>query len=124
MLLARFLRPWEVLEMDIHDMGEKSGTGNEYLLVIVDKASKFLFAYSLPTKADSNVAKKVLNFILTFGVTLSLHRDPGTEFTADVVAHLCQWLNVNSITAPLTTLERNDRQKGWGVDPRDTRGAL
>ena len=40
----------EVLEVDIQDMGVKSDAGNKVLLVAVDKASKFLFAFSLPTK--------------------------------------------------------------------------
>ena len=50
MLSARFLKPWEVLEMDIHDMGARSEAGNKHLLVIVDRASKFLFVYPLPNK--------------------------------------------------------------------------
>ena len=47
-LPACFLKPWEVLEKDIHDMGAKSKAGNKYLLVVVDRTSKFLFAYPLP----------------------------------------------------------------------------
>ena len=51
MLPARFLKPGEVLEMDIHDMGARSEAGNRLLLVIVDRASKFLFTYPLPDKS-------------------------------------------------------------------------
>ena len=47
MMPARFLRPWEVLEMDIQDLKHESQDGNRYLLVVVDRASKFLFAYPL-----------------------------------------------------------------------------
>lgn len=32
-LPARFLRPWEVLEMDIQDLHQTSSAGNRYLLV-------------------------------------------------------------------------------------------
>ena len=49
MLPARFLRPWEVLEMDIQDMHQLSSAGNRYLLVVMDKASKFLFGFPLHT---------------------------------------------------------------------------
>ena len=94
MLPARFLKPWEVLEMDIHDMGTRSEAGNRHLLVVVNRASKFLFAYPLLNKAAENVAKKLLKLLLTFGIPLSLRSDPGTEFTAEVVEHLCKWLNV------------------------------
>ena len=48
MMPARFLRPWEVLEMDIQDLKQESQAGNGYMLVVVDRASKCLFAYPLP----------------------------------------------------------------------------
>ena len=94
MLPARFLKPWEVLEIDIHYMRARSEPGNEYLLVIVDRASKFLVAYPLPNKTTENVAKKLLELLLTFGIPLSLRSDSGTEFTTEVVQHPCKWLNV------------------------------
>ena len=36
--------------MNIHDMGARSKARNKHLLVIVDRASKFLFTYPLPNK--------------------------------------------------------------------------
>ena len=75
-------------------MGARSETGNKRLLVIVDIVSKFLFAYPFPNKTAENVAKKLLELLLTFGIPLSLRSDPGTEFTAVVVQHLCKWPNV------------------------------
>ena len=80
--------------MDIHDTGARSEAGNKHLLVIVDRASKFLFAYPLPNRTAENVAKKLLGFMLTFGIPLSLRSDPGTDFTAEVVQHLYRWLNM------------------------------
>ena len=80
--------------MDIHDVGASSEAGNKHLFVIVDRASKFLFAYPLPNNTAENVAKKLLELLLTFGIPLSLRSDPGTKFTAEVVQHLCKWLNV------------------------------
>ena len=92
---ARFLKPWECFEMDIHDMGARLEAGNKYLLDLVTRDSKLLFAYPLPNEIAKNVAKKVLKLLLTFGIPLSLRGDPGTEFTADVVQHLlCKWLSV------------------------------
>ncbi|CAM9656982.1 unnamed protein product, partial [Sphacelaria rigidula] len=57
---ARFLRAWEVLEMDISDMKQVSAPGNRYLLIIVDRATKFLFASPLATKIAVPVAKCLL----------------------------------------------------------------
>ena len=70
MLPARFLKFWVVLEMDIHDMGARSEAGNKHLLVIVDRASKFLLAYLLPNKTVENVAKKLLELLLTISLYL------------------------------------------------------
>ena len=39
------------------DMGARSEAGNKYLLVVVERASKFLLAYPLPNKTAENVAK-------------------------------------------------------------------
>ena len=61
MLPAKFLRPGEVLELDIEDMGVKSDAGNKVLLVAVDNASKFLFASPLPTKDTLGVARNCSN---------------------------------------------------------------
>ena len=83
-LPVRFLKPWEVLEMDIYDMGARSEAGTKHLLFIVDRASKFPFAYPLPNKTAENAAKKLLELMLNYGIPLSLHSDPGTDFTAEV----------------------------------------
>ena len=61
MLPTRFLKLWEVLEIDIHDIRARSGVGNKYLLVVVDRVSKFLFANPLPNKTAEKLAKKLLN---------------------------------------------------------------
>ena len=94
MMPARLLWPWEVLEMDLQGMKKVSSAGNRYLLVVVDRASRFLFAYPLGSKDSVGVVRKLLELMLTFGVPMSVRSDAGGEFTAKVVAHLCQWLKV------------------------------
>ena len=101
MLPARFLKPWEVFEVDIYDIGARSEAGNKYLLVVVDRVSELLFAYALPNKTAGSMAKKVLELLLTFGIPLSLHSDSSTEFTTEVVQDLSKWLNVTIDYGPL-----------------------
>ena len=96
MLLSRFLRPGEVLKVDIQDMAVKSDAGNKVLLVAVDKASKFSLAFQLPTKVALGVARKLLEVMHTFGLPLNFRSDPGSEFTVEVMQHLCKWLNVTN----------------------------
>ena len=101
MLPARFLRPWEVLEMDIQDMHQLSSAGNRYLLVVMDKASKFLFGFPLPSKEAVEVSRKLMELMLTFGVPVRMQSDAG-EFTGKVVQHLCTyWLKVNLTHGPV-----------------------
>lgn len=74
---ARFLRPWEVLEMDIQGLKQESRAGNRYLLVVVERASRFLFVYPLPSKGALGVSRKLSELMLTFGVPLSIQSDAG-----------------------------------------------
>ena len=76
--------------MDIHDIGARSDAGNKCLLVVLDRLSKFLFVYSLPNKPAENVAKKLFELLLTFGIPLSLRNNHCMEFTADDVHYLCK----------------------------------
>lgn len=94
-LAAQVLRPLEVLEMDIQDLHQPSSAGNRYLLVVVDKATKFLFGFPLSSLEAVEVSRKVMELMLTFGVPVRIRGDAGGEFTAKVVKHLCIWLNVN-----------------------------
>ena len=94
MMPAWLLCPWEVLEMDLQEMKKVSSAGRRYLLVVVDRASRFLFAYPLEFKGSVGVARKLLELMPKLGVPMSTRSDAGGEFTAKVVAHLCQWLNV------------------------------
>ena len=101
MLPARFLKFWDVLKIDIQDMGATPKAGDKYLLVVVDRASKFLFAHSIPNKTAENVAKTLLEFLLIFGIPLSLRNDPGTELTADIAQDLRKLLNMTIDYGPL-----------------------
>ena len=79
--------------MGIHDTRARSKVGNKYLIV-VDRVSKLMSTYPLPNKIAENVAKKLLELLLTFGISFSPRCGPGTEFTAGVIQHPCKWLNV------------------------------
>jgi len=50
LLPARAVEPWEVLKKELLRIGWTSLSGNDYLLLAVDEASKFSFAFPLPSK--------------------------------------------------------------------------
>ena len=100
MLPDRALQPWDVLEMDFMSLGVKSLTNNEYLLLVVDKASRFPFAFPLPSKQADGVARQLLQLCLTFGVPKAIRCDGGKEFNAIVIQHLCRWLRADTQYGP------------------------
>ena len=112
MLPSRFLQPWEVLEIDFQDMHRTSASGNRYILLIVDRASKFLFAFPTPTKEAAPVSRIMLNLCLTFGIPKAIRSDKGGEFAATVVSDLCRWLRVSLDYGP------TDHPRGQGAVER------
>ena len=79
MFPARFLRPWDVLEADVLDMHEKSESDNRYLLLVINRASKFVFAFPLKTKEAEGIALKLLELVTLFGVPRAIRSDLGSE---------------------------------------------
>ena len=100
LLPARAVEPWEILEVDLLRIGTTSLAGNEYILLAVDKASKFPFAFPIPTKRAEGVAQHLLQLCLTFGILCVLRSDGGREFNCDVVKHLCRWLRADIQFSP------------------------
>lgn len=72
--------------METQDFKQKSQDGNRHLLPVVGRTRKFLLAYPLASKDAVGVSRKRLEFLLTFGVTLSIR----SELTVHSVKHLCR----------------------------------
>ena len=78
MLPARFVESWKVLDVDFQIFPNTSQAGtNEYLLLLVDKAWKFLFAYPLPSKEAHGVGRILLDLCRMFGVSSFIRADGG-----------------------------------------------
>ena len=92
MLPGRAIEPWEVLEVDLMRIGTQSLAGNKYLLLVVDKASKFPFAFPLPSKQAEGVARHLMQLCLTLGIPKMIRYDGGGEFDARCIEHLCKWV--------------------------------
>jgi len=63
-----------------------------YVLLVVDRASKFPFGFPLETKQAIGMAQKLLDIFTTFGVPKWISCDGAREFTAEVVKHVCRWM--------------------------------
>lgn len=69
MLPTRFLSPWDLLNIDLHDMKHESEDGDKFMLVVVGEASKFILSYPLSSKVLEPVASNLPTLCLTFGGT-------------------------------------------------------
>ena len=97
MMPGRPLEPWDELQIDILKIDTPSLTGNNYILLVVDRASKFPFGFPLETKQAVGVARVLVELCLTFGVPRTIRCDGGSEFGAEVVKHLCRWLRADIV---------------------------
>ena len=62
------------------------------------------------------MANKLLDLLMIFGIPRSILSDPGTEFTAQVVQHLCRWLKVPINFGPIDYVRAQgavERLGGW-----------
>lgn len=108
MMPGRAIEPWEELQMDILKIDTRSLSGNKYILLLVDRASKFPFGFLLPSKETVGVARILNELCLTFGVPKNICCDGGGEFGSQVVTHLCRWLRADIRFGPA------DQPRGQG----------
>ena len=103
--------------------GSKVGSREQIPPGFSGQNQNIIFAYLLPNKTAENVAKKLLELLLTFRIPLSLRSDPGTEFTAEVASTSVNGSMRRSTIAPQTTQKgsRDCREAGGGS--RDCREA-
>ncbi|CAB1096027.1 unnamed protein product [Ectocarpus sp. CCAP 1310/34] len=97
MMPGRPLEPWNELQMDILKIDKPSLTGNNYILLVVDRASKFPFGFPLETKQAVGAARVLVELCPTFGVPRTIHCDGGSGFGAEVVKHPCRWLRADIV---------------------------
>lgn len=91
-LVSHTTQPRKVLQIDLMRIRVSSLTNFEYLLLGVHKASKFPFAFPLPSKQAERVAREPLQLCLTFIVPNAIRCDRDKELGAIISQHLYRWL--------------------------------
>ena len=111
---GRAVQPWETLQVDILSMGTTSRTGNKHILLVVDCASRFPFAFPLPSKGTKEVARILANLCLTFGVPRNFRSDGGGEFRSEILKPLCHWLKARLDVGPADHSRGQDAVERFG----------
>ena len=78
--------PMERVHIDILGPFTTSRTVNKYILMMCDQFSKWLECAAIPDQAAETVAQQFLeHFIATFGCSLEIHTDQGSNFQSSLL---------------------------------------
>lgn len=90
------LNPFDIVQIDTIGPMQKSNSGNQYAITIIDEMSKWLVIIATQTKTANEVAKAIFEkFILIYGPMREIKTDMGTEYRNSVISELCQLLKLN-----------------------------
>ncbi|WKY07926.1 hypothetical protein Q1695_007431 [Nippostrongylus brasiliensis] len=88
-------RPFEIIGVDILEMGLTS-SGNRYILTVIDHFTKYLGAYPVPDKKAETIAEVIFNQWICMGGRWPecILSDKGGEFENALMASLCEILQI------------------------------
>lgn len=87
--------PFDIVQIDTIGPMQKSNSGNQYAVTIIDEMSKWLVIIPIQNKSAKEVAKAIFEkFILIFGPMREFKTDMGTEYRNSVILELCQLLKI------------------------------
>ena len=112
MMPGRAVKPWETVEVDIWPMGTPSRAGIKYVLLVVNRASRLPFGFSLPFKGTKDVAWSFPNVCLAFGAPRNFCNDGKKEVWLEILKSFHHWLKARIDFGPA------DHSRGQGVIER------
>lgn len=81
--------------------------GNQYIIVVVVHATKFVSLHPTHTKNAEETALALFRFFAQYGVYEFLISDPGSDLMSEVVEHLVKWLGVRHVFSLVDRHESN-----------------
>lgn len=80
--------PRDTIAIDTLTVTPRDDFGNQYIIVIINLFDKLAVLYPTSDKEAETTANCLLQYFANYGVVNSLHSDPGSDFTSQVVTEL------------------------------------
>ena len=91
-----------------------TSAGNKYILTVIDMLMGYTVAVPIPDKKSEIVCGMYRdNVYCTFGGSLRILTDNGTEFKSQEMKTICEELNIKHVFSPVYTPQANGRLEGW-----------
>jgi transposase InsO family protein len=87
-------QPFETLFIDAVGPLPRDAAGNSSVLVLIDAFTRFVELVPCPDASALSAAKAILSVVGRWGVPRVLCSDQGSQFTAEVIAQLCKFLEI------------------------------
>jgi transposase InsO family protein len=87
--------PMDHVAIDLAGPFPTSPTGMNYLFIMVDVATSFVWLRCVPNKSAAAIAEVLLSIFVDFGAPRVLQHDNGTEFSNAVLRDIAELLHVN-----------------------------
>ena len=89
---------FQVLQMDFWRAPVRSNDGNQYVLIITDRLSKYVFARALPSATAKDTAEMLMeDIILKHGAIRCLQSDQGSHFKNELLSSTTQLIGCKQI---------------------------
>ena len=96
--IPTFERPFEMISMDFLGPLPVSSTGNKYILVVNDYATRYPLAFALKTADGPEVARVLVDHvILEYGPPQTILSDRGSHFLNALVDSILQLFSINHV---------------------------
>ena len=92
--------PFSHYEWDTMGPFKPDSKGNQYILAIQDRFTRFLELRPCKDAMAETAARELLEIVARYGVPKTIHSDQGPQFTAAVIEQLCDLLRIDRTFGP------------------------
>ena len=89
--------PTQLITSDIVGPLPTTTSSNNYIIVICDHFTKFVYCLAAPDQTAKSVAKCIASFMFIFGITDSILTDQGTNYQSEMLAELYDLLDIKKL---------------------------